>query len=80
MDSLIMGIDNILSDIISVLPNSPFTSYITASTNSDIADVLSWVNLFVPVAQMIAVGELWLVGITGYYIISVAMRWVKAVG
>lgn len=80
MDSLISSIDSILADAISWLPNSPFVDYLSKSNDADVLLVLRWVNLFVPITEMIIIGGLWLTSMAGYFLISVILKWAKAVG
>lgn len=62
--------------VIALLPTSPFTTFINAC--SDIP-YLGWFNWFVPVGQIIAVGEAWLVAIGLFYMYSIVLRWIRAI-
>lgn len=62
--------------VLALLPTSPFTSFIQAC--SDIP-YLGWLNWFIPVGQMIAVGEAWLVAIGLFYMYSIVLRWIRAI-
>lgn len=68
--------EQILASVLSLLPGSPFTAFINS-----ISDIpfLGYLNYFVPVAQMIAIGESWLVSIGVFYLYQVVLRWVKAI-
>lgn len=60
-----------------VLPTSPFAQFI-----DDFAGMpyLSWVNWFIPVGEIITVVQVWLFAIATFYIYSIVLRWVKAIG
>lgn len=65
-----------LSYVISRLPESPFRAFIGGIQSIPYLDVLNW---FIPVSEMIAVLQAWLLAITGYYIISLIARWIKVI-
>lgn len=67
----------IIEKIIKVLPLSPFAQYIDRFAA---LPYLSYLNWFVPISEMLAVGLSWLSAITIFYLISVIMRWVKLIG
>lgn len=69
-------LSNILAFVLSILPDSPFQSYISLSDGSE---VLGYVNYFLPVKQMIAIGQAWLVAIGVYYVYVAVLRWAKAI-
>ena len=62
--------------VLALLPTSPFTDFINACEN---LPYLGWLNWFVPVGQMIAIGEAWLVAIGLFYMYSIILRWIKAI-
>lgn len=68
--------EQILASVLSLLPGSPFTAFINS-----ISDIpfLGYLNYFVPVAQMIAIGETWLVSIGIFYLYQAVLRWVKVI-
>ena len=68
-------INPILSAILSVLPDSPFTML----DNSPIKPFLGYVNWFLPMDYILSVFQVWLPCIGVYYIYSVAMRWIKMI-
>ena len=63
--------------ILSIFPDSPFQA-ITA--NDQVKEVLGWLNYFVPVGEMLAIMQAWLVAIGLYYLWMVIARWVKVLG
>ena len=68
--------NSVLETIISVLPTSPFTRFINALNSMPYLGYLNW---FLPISQMIAIGEAWLVSIALFYLYSIILRWVKAI-
>lgn len=79
MDSIIFGLDEIISEIIDLLPDSPFAGYLNQAIDGVVGEVLGWVNVFIPFGEMLAVGAMWLTAIGGYLLYSVALRMIKAV-
>lgn len=69
-------LDKFLEWGLALLPTSPFTEFINAC--SDIP-YLGWLNWFIPVGQMIAIGEAWLVAIGLFYMYSIVLRWIRAI-
>ncbi|CAB1248009.1 conserved protein of unknown function [Ruminococcaceae bacterium BL-6] len=65
----------ILSWALGFLPDSPFQALDT----SPVAPYLSVLNWIVPVSFILSVMETWLVAIAAYYIISAALRWIRAI-
>lgn len=63
--------------ILSLLPHSPFRSFID---NFQSPQYLGWLNWFFPVKQIIVILGLWLSAIALFYLYSVIMRWVKLIG
>ena len=72
---LIKGVGAVLSGLVSILPNSPFV----ALSNSAISKYLPTLNYFIPVNEIISIGETWLVAIGVYYIYQAVLRWTKAI-
>lgn len=61
---------------LSMLPKSPFTQIIEGFSS---VPYLAAVNFFLPVSEMIAAIEGWLVCITAYITVSLIARWIKIV-
>ena len=61
----------------SVLPLSPFKSYISALESMP---YLGYLNYFIPISAFIAIGQAWLIAIGMYYLYSIILRWIKAIG
>lgn len=62
--------------VLALLPTSPFTKFLDACSN---LPYLGWFNWFVPIGQMIAIGEAWLVAIGLFYLYSIVLRWIRAI-
>ena len=76
MTAMIEIVERFLTWVISMLPTSPFTAFIEACDN---LPYLGWLNWFIPVGTIIAIGEAWLVAIGLFYLYSVILRWVRAI-
>lgn len=63
--------------IISILPTSPFNSFLSMFEN---LPFLSYLNWFIPVGTMVKVGLAWLGSIALFYVYSIIMRWIKMIG
>lgn len=61
---------------IALLPTSPFTAFINALERIPYLDILNW---FVPVSEIIAIGQAWLVAVALFYVVSLILSWVKAI-
>lgn len=76
LDSIGSTFMNAISWVINLLPDSPFQLV----DNTDVSTFLGTLNWFLPLSQIVAILELWLVAITTYYLYMVILRWVKAIG
>ena len=69
-------IDDIPSAVLILLPDSPFANI---EIPSEVKQILGYVNYFVPVAAMLAIGTGWLVAIGVYYLYQTILRWAKTI-
>lgn len=69
--------DTFASALMSVLPQSPFSGYIASFGD---LPYLSWLNWFVPIGECITLLEAWLIAIALFYVYSIVLRWLKALG
>lgn len=76
MEDMTALLDKFLSFLLSVFPKSPFRETID---NFAALPFLGYLNWFMPVAQMLGIGLLWLTAIGLYYVYSVIARWVKLI-
>ena len=77
MDFIYKWVAQMGSKVLSLLPQSPFRTFINSF---DAPEALSWLNWFVPVGQIMSILALWLTAISLFYLYSVILRWVKIVG
>lgn len=71
----IKGIGKVLQYLVLLLPPSPFK----VLDNSPIAEYLQGLNYFVPINEMVTIGEVWLAAISVFYIYQIGLRWAKAI-
>lgn len=69
-------IDEILAAVMLLLPDSPFAN---VDIPYEVKQILGYVNYFVPVAAMLAIGTGWLVAIGIYYLYQTILRWAKTI-
>lgn len=67
----------LISQLLSVLPTSPFADFVAQFSGLPWLGVLNW---FFPVRQCLIVMTAWLGAIGLFYLYSVVMRWVKMIG
>lgn len=72
---IIKSLGLILKLIVSILPSSPFSLI----NNSPIAEYLPTLNFFIPVSEIIAISQVWLLAIGSYYLYQIVLRWIKAI-
>lgn len=75
LNLLIKALGAVLSFIFGILPSSPFQ----AISNSPISEFLGTMNFFIPVSEMLSIGQTWLVCVGGFYLYQIVLRWVKAI-
>lgn len=69
-------LNQFLDWVLALLPTSPFTAFIESM---ETLPYLGWLNWFLPISEMIVIGEAWLVAIGLFYLYSVILRWVRAI-
>lgn len=67
----------LINTIVSLLPRSPFASFIDQFSGLPFLGYLNW---FFPVGGVLTVMAAWLGAITLFYLYSVIMRWIKMIG
>lgn len=70
-------ISKIATNLLSVLPQSPFRTFIN---NFQAPTYIKWLNWFIPVSDILNILALWLTAITLFYLYSIIMRWIKVIG
>lgn len=69
-------INSALATLSSVLPVSPFLTYLSFSER---VPILGLLNYFVPIAQIVAVTQLWALALLSYKGVDIVARWVKLI-
>lgn len=75
INSIISALGITLVFIFGLLPPSPFKLI----ENSVIAEYLPTLNFFIPVAEILVIGQVWLSAVGVYYIYQIVLRWLKAI-
>lgn len=79
MVDLLNGLIEILAKlgegIVWLLPTSPFTGL----QNTFGAELLGYINYYIPIREMLDVASGWLTAIALWYLYSILLRWAKAV-
>lgn len=84
MESTVKGIwnaitdvlDDIVNAIVLLLPDSPFKD---VEIPAEVKQLFGYVNYFVPVIAMLAIGTTWLTAIGVYYLYQTILRWAKTI-
>lgn len=76
MTEMFAIVKTFLSWVLNLLPMSPFTKYIDAV---ETLPYLSYLNWFIPIGALIAIGQAWLVAVGIFYLYSIILRWIKAI-
>lgn len=77
MDFFTTIFDKFADFIITVLPLSPFREFLNDFSN---VPYLGYLNWFVPVGGILKVLAAWLAAVTGFYLWSIVLRWLRAIG
>lgn len=74
INSIIDVFSDLLNSIIEALPTSPFAQF-TYSTLSN--NLLGFLNYFLPISEVIAVLQLWVIAVAGYYIYKYILKFIR---
>lgn len=69
------GLGDTLESVLDVLPDSPFNLI----DNSAVSEYMGFLNWLVPMTEIVAILQLWVVAISTYYVVVVVLRWIKAI-
>lgn len=69
-------VDDIVNVIVLLLPDSPFAN---VDIPAEVVEIFGYVNYFVPVAAMLAIGTSWLAAIGVYYLYQTILRWARTI-
>lgn len=64
-----------LDIIFFMLPDSPFKNI----DNSPIVEFLGYLNYLIPIPEILGVLTLWCTAIGIYYLVQIALRWIKVI-
>lgn len=70
--------NNFAEDLIALLPESPFRSLID-EWSVGVPDGIAWLNWFIDIPGMLQILAAWLVAYGIYLILSIVLRWIKAI-
>lgn len=69
-------VEQILSAVLILLPDSPFSTF---EIPSEVKEILGYINYFVPIGAMLGIATGWLAAIGVYYLCQTILRWVKTI-
>lgn len=69
-------VDNAINVILMLLPDSPF---MMLTSIPEVTAVLGFLNWAIPIAEMIAILQLWVTAVSVFYIYQLILRWAKAI-
>lgn len=69
-------VNNIISAVMLVLPDSPFANF---TVPEEVQKILGYVNYFVPIGVMLGIAAAWLSAIGVYYLWQTILRWAKTI-
>ena len=64
--------------ILSIFPTSPFV-ILDDMANNAFGEWLAILNWFIPVNTFVGILQVWLAGIAIYYVLQIALRWIRAI-
>ncbi len=73
---VIEAMGNALTFLLSALPDSPFKPELFG----ELPEWMDWVGVFIPWEGMITITYIYVGAVLVYYILRIALRWVKGVG
>lgn len=69
-------LDYIIQAILLLLPDSPF---MMLTQNEAVASLMGYLNWVVPIGEMIAILQAWLVAVGVFYVYQLILRWARAI-
>lgn len=75
LDWFFNALKTVMIAVLSLLPDSPFQSI----NNGVIGQYLNYINWIIPMDEIIAILQLWVVAIGIFYVYQAIMRWIKAI-
>lgn len=74
LDMIVGFLRSVLGGLVSLLPHSPFEQFYGLTGLP--AQILGWVNWFVPVGTLLGIMTAWLVAIAAYYVYKALLHWI----
>lgn len=71
--------DKFAEKLMNVLPGDPFQSFFNSSNFSAMKKYLGYVAYFIPVRFLLSCLGAFLTALSAYYLVSILMRWLKAI-
>jgi len=73
-------VTGLIEAILGFFPTSPFAFLVDYVADvPELAQMISYLNWFVPVYTFVGIVEAWLAGIALYYVWQIVLRWVNAI-
>ena len=76
MSMILNGIREIIELVLSLLPDSPFREFLDGLSQLPYLGYLNW---FLPIADFVKLLGVWCVAVGIFYVVSVILRFVKAI-
>ncbi|MBP1543246.1 MAG: hypothetical protein J6A16_04040 [Oscillospiraceae bacterium] len=75
-NAIVDVVDDIVNAIVMLLPDSPFKD---VAIPEEVVEIFGYVNYFVPIRAMLAIGMSWLGAIGVYYLYQTILRWARTI-
>lgn len=75
-NSIVDIVEDIANAVVLLLPDSPFKDI---EIPAEVKEIIGYVNYFVPIAAMLAIGTAWITAIGVYYLYQTILRWAKTI-
>lgn len=75
INSFLSWLKDIVVKAIDLLPDNPFTLDIPENVHT----IIGYLNYFIPIGQMVTILTVWTSAILVFYVVSLLLRWIKAI-
>lgn len=79
VNAALQGLVDFVNAVVSWIPNSPFREFIDSLGTTFGSELLGYLNYFLPISELLFILSTWVNGILVYYVVSIILRWVKAI-
>lgn len=76
MSEMTETVQGVLGKLIGLLPQSPFADFFATFEEIPYIEYINW---FIPVGKMLTLGSIWLSAVGTFYLLSIVLRWIKAI-